>query len=60
MLKDEQKKECKHQWDKETGTRTKSKPWIGLKSRWERKCKICGKIEVFSDGRNGFTGWFSR
>lgn len=52
--------ECKHEWDKNTGIRTKSKPWCGIKSRWERKCKKCGILEIYSDGRDGFHGWFSK
>ena len=50
--------ECYHIWDKLTGIRIKGKPWIGLKSKWIRTCKKCGKKEKFNNGPVYF-GWYS-
>lgn len=55
-----EKVECKnHKWDKETGEKTKSKPWAGLRSRCERTCIECGKVEEWNTGPV-FFGWYSR
>lgn len=49
---------CKHIWDNDTGIKTESRPWAGIKSRWVRTCTKCDKKEYYTnDGM--FCGWFS-
>lgn len=50
---------CSHIWDKEMGVRTKSKPWIGLKSHLERTCVKCKTVQRYDGGKYGFHGWFT-
>jgi hypothetical protein len=51
-------KKCKHKWDREKGKRTKSRPWVGIKSRIIRTCIICGYREEFNKGPI-FFGWYN-
>lgn len=46
-----------HTWDKEKGIRIPAKPWAGLRGVIMRSCP-CGRIEEYSNGRDGFHGWY--
>lgn len=52
-------KECNHVWDKEKGTRIKSKPWAGLHSVIVRRCIKCNLIQEFDNGKSGWFGWYT-
>ena len=47
---------CDHDWNKESGIKKQGKPWVGIPSRYERKCRKCGLEQRFTKDFSGI-GW---